>query len=137
MRRDAAIEDLLRSFYDAMRRGDADDVLLLIEDGPDFVGIGTDPAEWWLGKAEFARIVREQFAVAGNFAVREHAAEGYSEGSVGWVSDQAVLDLPEGGTTGIRFSAVAVRRDDGWKFVQLHTSIGVPNVEVLGLQLPQ
>lgn len=61
----------------------------------------------------------------------------YEEGPIGWVADNPTFE-PAGAGVRIpgRFTAVARREDGKWKFVQAHTSVGVPNEQLMGMALP-
>ena len=40
------------------------------------------------------------------------------------------MTLANGKTVALRWSAVLHRQDGEWEFVQIHSSIGVPNAEI-------
>ncbi|MGH8907603.1 MAG: nuclear transport factor 2 family protein [Egibacteraceae bacterium] len=135
MERCAEIEQLTRQIYDGMRHGDPDAVLGLIADADGIVWIGTDPKEWWTDYNALARAFHGQLEATGGFDIVGDP-RGYREGDVGWVADQASIRLPDGTEILIRLTAVAHREAGVWRFVQCHASIGVPNEEALGQELP-
>ena len=60
----------------------------------------------------------------------------YREGSVGWTADRPTLRLPGGAEIPLRMTTVFHQEGGEWKMVQFHTSIGVPNTESVGIDLP-
>lgn len=60
---------------------------------------------------------------------------GWQEGSAGLFVDEPTYFFPGGaGSMRTRLTAVLHRRDDRWKIVHMHVSVGVPDEEVIDLQ---
>ena len=76
----------------------------------------------------FAAISRGDASVVDRYVTPDET-EGYREGDVGWAATKLTVSFPDGKRIQSRWTAVLVRRD-GWKFVQTHASIAVPNEEV-------
>ena len=92
--------------------------------------VGTDPDEWFQGGELAAESLRGEVAGAGrDLTYTPDETEGYMEGDVGWAAGRLTVSSPDGKRIQSRWTAVLVRRD-GWKFVQTHASIAVPNEEV-------
>lgn len=136
MRRLPEVEDLTRSIYDGLRRGDVDAVTRTISQEDGLVWIGTDPKEWWTSHETMVRVFRDQLEAMGGFDLVDADPQGYGEGDVGWVADQPALRLPDGTEVPLRITAAAHREAGLWCFVQWHVSIGVGNEEALGEDLP-
>ena len=51
------------------------------------------------------------------------------------MADKITVRLPDGTEVPFRFTGV-LRNEDGWKFVQVPFSLGVPNEEAVGEELP-
>jgi hypothetical protein len=60
----------------------------------------------------------------------------YQQGEVGWAVDHR-MRFRVGEQEGPFRMTVVYRREDGiWKMVHFHSSIGVPNEDALGVELP-
>lgn len=95
--------------------------------------IGTDPAEWWLGRAAhviWARQIRE----VGPFPVRATEIDAWEEGTVGWAAVKESIDW-EGRTLESRATYVLHLERDEWKIVQVHWSFPTANTETFGRAL--
>jgi len=124
------LEELVRAWFAAASSGDASLVDLHVSTRPEARLIGSDPTEWLAGPAiaEFLRGEAERSA--GNATFTPSETEAYREGAVGWASTRLTITLPDGGSVSPRWSAVFLREDDTWRFVQTHASIAVPNDEI-------
>jgi len=127
---------LVQRMYAAQAAGDVDWLSALLSDSDDALTIGTDPAEWWEG-AQIRERWRAQLA-AGMGEARMTATRllAIEEGDVGWVADEPQVVLPDGTTLMMRATAVFHREDGEWRLVQGHSSLGVPNADSLGMDLP-
>src|SRR5690349_11124310 len=97
--------------------------------------IGTDDAEWWDSQESLRRALQAQGQeLQGARATVTHA-EGWAEGSVGWGAARFEVAFADAPPAPLRFTATAVRDDGGWKIVQGHVSVGVPNEETVGKEL--
>jgi hypothetical protein len=67
---------------------------------------------------------------AGAVEFRPCDTEAFAVGNVGWAATRLTITLPDGKRVTPRWTAVLVREDDVWKFVQTHASIAVPNDQV-------
>jgi len=125
------LEDLVRTWFDAASSGDASVVDRLVSARPEVRLIGSDPAEWLSGGEDIARFLRGEVEGAGgvvSFSPSE--TEAFSEGTVGWATTRLTITMPDGRSVSPRWSSVFHREDDGWRFVQTHASIGIPNDEI-------
>lgn len=137
MKRSPEIESLVREFYDTMKRGDADGVADLIAQGDTVLGIGTDPTEWWEGHAKVASVWKAQMeAMGGGIELVGGNPRAQESGEVGWFADQVSFLLPDGTQVPTRLTGVAIRDEGRWRLVQSHISIGIPNEEAVGKELP-
>jgi hypothetical protein len=97
------------------------------------LGIGTDPNEWWTDLSVVNDVLKAQ-AQAG-IKVASGNLIAWREGTVGWSADRARFVLADGSEVPCRLTCVFHQEGGAWKMVQMHASIGVPNVEALGVDV--
>jgi hypothetical protein len=61
--------------------------------------------------------------------------EAYVEGDLGWFADRPRFVLLDGTEVPFRHTGVFRREGGEWKLVQAHTSLGIPNEDVIGFEL--
>jgi ketosteroid isomerase-like protein len=137
MQESQELRRVVESMYAAMMEGNADWVAGKLSDSDATLVIGSDPGEWWEG----GRTVRQMWAAQlqaglGGAKLEPRRLQAYEEGDVGWVADEPRMVLPNGGQATMRMTAVFRREDGDWKCVQSHASIGVPNRDAIGMELP-
>ena len=130
MKRSQELEALIAAWFEAASRGDGSLVDRYVSSDEGNRLIGSDPDEWLSGSAVAAFLRGEAEGSAGNVSFTPSEAEAYEEGTVGWATSRLTITLPDGKYVKPRWSAVFHREDDGWRFVQTHASIAVPNDEV-------
>ena len=136
MQQSAELREILLGFYRAVSTGDISSIERMISSDNATLTIGTDPQEWWRGEDVY-RAFREQLkAMGGKMKVKPGDPEAYEKGEVGWVADRPSFVLPDGTETPFRLSAVFVKERGSWKAIQTHASMGVPNIESMGKELP-
>jgi ketosteroid isomerase-like protein len=136
MSRSDEITAVMQEFFRALRAGDAAAIEALIASGDDTLMIGSDPDEWWTGSQKVSSVFREQLQqMGGSVPFDVQQVDGHAAGSVGWAAARATLPLPDGGGASFRITCVFERDGGGWRLVQGHASIGVPNEEALGQEL--
>jgi hypothetical protein len=62
-----------------------------------------------------------------SFLIEPRDPQGRIEGSMGWETDEPILDVPSTGKIRVRRSAVFRFEDGEWRLVMSHLSIGVPD----------
>lgn len=134
MERSAELESAVAGFYEGLQAGDVDWLDRSLHDAATW--IGTDPHEWWIGKAEVLRACREQSeALGGGIPVELGETEGFAAGDCGWFAGR-ISFLIEGETIPARHSGTLVREGGEWRLAQLHWSLGVANEWAIGGDLP-
>jgi hypothetical protein len=96
--------------------------------------VGTDPDEWWTDIAGLSRTLVAQRQAGITMIPGEPLA--YQEGDSGWAVDRGMRFRVGDREGTFRFSVVYRREDGEWKMVHFHSSIGVPNTEAVGVELP-
>ena len=131
MQRSPELEDLVSRWFDAATRGDASVVDAFVSSDPDTCVIGSDPDEWIRGGDAVVDFLRNEVTNAGGqVRFSPEGTQAFEEGDVGWMTTRLTITLPDGGQVTPRWSSVAHREGDTWRFVFTHASIGVPNDEV-------
>jgi hypothetical protein len=106
-----------------------------ISSEPGVLVIGSDPDEWWDEPEKLTRVVAAQADELQGVVSKVVHSEGWTEGQMGWGAARVELAVPDGPATTMRLTATYARRDGGWKIVQAHASVGVPNEETTGQEL--
>jgi hypothetical protein len=137
MERCEAAERVMNEILDSFEQGDVGLFERHFTSGPEPVVIGTDPAEWWQGSDEVMRAMGAQIAEmkAAGIGIERGKVRAYREGPVAWASDKAAFKLPDGTVVPIRITAVLTGDDGRWKLVQWHSSVGVANKEIVGVEI--
>ncbi len=125
------VEQVVRDMLDAVARSDVEAIGRGTSREPGVVGIGSDAHEWAEGYDDIMRIWSESTPDAElGVKIGLDEVKGYREGSVGWASGRGYFEL-EGKRVPVRMTIVVHEEDGGWKAVQSHASIGVPNDQML------
>jgi SnoaL-like domain len=136
MERSDEVRDLMLRLGEGMAAGDRS-LIDELSGSSDLLVIGTDPAEWWEGERARAAS-RAQVDVFEDTLKLEPVghAQGFVEGTVGWAAEEFTMTSPVGAGIGVRLTGVWHRDADAWKLIQWHASIGVPNEDSFGEDLP-
>lgn len=127
MKRSAEIEQLTRDFIAALERGDIAFIERTTSREPGVVAIGSDPNEYATDYERIIRLMSESTPGAGlQIHVRLNQIRGYEHGEVGWGDGTGAFEHDRESVE-VRFTLVLLREKDGWRVVQSHASIGVPN----------
>ncbi|MEA2496774.1 MAG: hypothetical protein QOJ29_4685 [Thermoleophilaceae bacterium] len=133
MERSNDAEEALEQIYKALQAGDVDALSDYLDE--DIVLIGTDPEEWWEGKADAVRIFRAQAEeLGGGFPIDGGQPTAFAAGEIAWFSNRPAF-IVDGERVPCRHTGVLRRTDGGWRLVSSHISIGVANEEALGGEL--
>jgi class 3 adenylate cyclase len=130
------IRRVIHRWLIAIRDGDTDGAVARISDHPGLLAIGTDGQEWF-HPADLP-VLRRQLEETGGFRITWDEIEAWEEGSVGWAATKMTIrSLDESETASLVRSSWVLHLERGdWKIVQSHWSMGVANVEMLGIELP-
>jgi ketosteroid isomerase-like protein len=131
------VRRVVEAYAQAVSTGDLETAGGLIDGGEEVLIIGTDPDEWWKGRDRVMSVYRAQQAEMGTqVSVSSFELDTALEiGEAGWFAGRILITGPDGGVP-VRVSGVARRRDDDWRIVHLHVSVGAENEETLGMELP-
>lgn len=128
MEESAGVREAMLRYYDRASAGDAASFDQLVSREQASMIIGTAPNEWHGDRDGWKAAFPPQGLRVGAGDLRA-----YEEGSVGWLADQPSFVLPDGTAVRTRATAVMRREDGGWKLVQAHVSIAVPDEQAVEL----
>jgi class 3 adenylate cyclase len=130
------IEAVVKRLFQALGSGDWGTMSNLLARDQGLRYIGTDFEEWWQG-ADIATVIGHHLVDAPDFDlwIADDDVEGYSKGNVGWGAARGHLRFGDRETVDIRHTAVFVLEAGYWRIVQVHNSVGRPNMEVTGVEL--
>ncbi len=126
------IRRVIERWMVANAEGEGDAVLGRVSDHPGILAIGTDADEWWRGHER--AVWRHQLEETGGFPVTWEAIEAWEEGTVGWAGLKLTFHGPEQSFDGRGTFVLHLERGER-KIVQVHWSLPIANVEVLGRAL--
>lgn len=127
MQRSPEIEQLMRDLVTAIDRGDAASAVGKLSAEPGAVLIGTSPDEYTRTRETMQHLL-EDSTPQGSAQIHVGLDEvcGYEEGDVAW-ADSTGTFRHDDEAVDVRFTGVFRREQGGWRCVQAHSSIGVPN----------
>jgi len=125
------IEQVLRDTVDAIVKSNLEEIGQRTSRDPCVLTIGSDAGEWGEGYEQIMQL----FSASGpegehGVTVGLDDVKAFREGSVGWTAAHGYFEI-EGTRVPVRLTAVFHEEDGGWKAVQSHASIGVPNESML------
>lgn len=135
MERSTELSEIVLSFYQAMEAADEGYVSSFFAHEEGALAIGSDPNEWIAGYDAITRVVGAQFREMKGIQIKPGNVEAYSAGNTGWAADRFGLQFPNGLTLPFRVTMTFHNQADGWKAVQMHMSLGVPNEDAIGFAL--
>jgi ketosteroid isomerase-like protein len=126
---------LLDSIYASMSSGDASAYLASL--GEDVVTIGTDEAEWWVGRDALTPVMEAQLKEMSEAGITFTSGEPVvsEAGDVAWLADRPTIHLPDGSSQQLRATFVASREGDRLVVRQMHLSAPASNEEVVQMAL--
>lgn len=137
MERCEAAERVVNEILDSFQQGDVGLFERHLAAGAETLVIGTDPAEWWQGSEDAMRAIGAQILEmkAAGIGIGGGEVRAYREGPVAWASGKASFMPDDGPGVPIRITAVLTGDGGTWKLVQWHSSVGVANKEVVGVEI--
>lgn len=132
-RRSPEIEALVSRALEAFTTGDPTPLRRIVDPRQDFVGIGTDPTEWWDAET-FLPVMEAQLEEMAGMNLQILHLEGWELDRTGWAAARLRATLTDIEIE-MRFTTVLTLDAGLWRIVQWHASEGVPNEESLGFSL--
>jgi ketosteroid isomerase-like protein len=134
MERNAEVEAAATAMLEAMQRGDATVATGLMASDLSAV-IGTDDGEWWEGRDASSAAMAAQLEAMGGFPLNIEHLRGYGAEGFGWFETRGSVAVDDGSVS-VRMTGALRREADGWKFLQIHASVGTPNADLGMPDLP-
>jgi hypothetical protein len=128
MQESAAVTQAWLRFCDGVSQGRVSDFDDIVSAEATLI-IGTAPGE----NVSDRQSMRFGFETEG-VTLQSRSAQGFEEGSLGWVVDEPRLGFPDGSGMDCRLTAIMRNEAGTWRLVHAHFSVGVPDDEVVGLQ---
>jgi ketosteroid isomerase-like protein len=132
MQESAELKDLYIRLCEAQTNGEYSFFEKYFSQKDGVLAIGTDPSEWWAGYDTITKVFKAQLKEVSGVQVLADLPLAYSDGSIGWVAGKPTIKLPDGAEIPARLTAVFQREAEGWKIVQWHFSLGIPNEDSIG-----
>ena len=129
MARSTQVRDTMLEMYAHMLAGESDEANELISRDPALVFIGS--AGEWIDDQDALRAGKQ---VPGEGLVAGPNPIGYANGDVGWFADQPSWHFADGTSAEMRLTAVLQHEDPGWRIVNVHMSVAVPDDQCVMLQ---
>ena len=123
------IRDTVLQMYRHMLAGEGDEANELISRDPALVFIGS--AGEWIDDQDTLRAGKQ---VPGEGLVAGPNPIGYANGDVGWFADQPSWHFADGTSAEMRLTAVLQHEAVGWRIVNVHMSVAVPDDQCVMLQ---
>jgi hypothetical protein len=123
------IRDTMLELYRRMLAGEADEANDLISRDPALVFIGS--AGEWVDDQETLRAGTQE---AGEGLVAGPSPVAYADGDMGFFADQPMWLFADGTKAEMRLTAVLRREEPGWRVINVHMSVAVPDDQCVMLQ---
>ncbi len=122
---------VISKMWESFVQGDHNMFAETMAQDSDMVTFGTDASERWVGWDDLQKSVKNQFDAFNILNVkRMHKKLNLSNsGEVAWFSEivdwEFLLDGKKQIIKGVRYTGVMEKRENEWKIVQFHSSVGV------------
>ena len=123
------IAETMREFFRRMLAGEAEAANDLISRDPALVFIGS--AGEWVDDQATLRSGKQE---PGEGMIPGLAPQAWARGDVGYYVDRPTWLFADGSRAEMRLSAVLQREAGGWRIVQVHQSVAVPDDQCVMLQ---
>jgi ketosteroid isomerase-like protein len=132
MQESTELKDMYTRLCEAQTKGDYSFFEKYFSRNDGVLAIGTDPTEWWAGYETITEVFTAQLKEVQGVQVLADTPLAYSDGSIGWVAGKPIIKLSDGAEIPARLTAVFQKETEGWKIVQWHFSLGIPNEDAIG-----
>ena len=128
------LASVARRWVDAMNRRDYATAANLFLRSAHGRYVGSDSHEWWLGPEYIDAYEAHQNEMPG-YVIDIEEVEAFHAGDIGWAAVRTTTTYEGFEPRQLRFTFVFVLEEGFWRIAQTHTSIAVPNVEIMGVEM--
>ena len=136
VRRSPEVEAVFRRVWRAFVDGSEAAMRNLMSGDAGFRMILSADDQWFAGPG-LAPMFAERGRVMDVERLEIERLEAYEKGDVGWVAAEVTVTTRSGISGTFRTTATLVVEDGVWKAIQVHTSVGVPQADVFGVELDE
>jgi class 3 adenylate cyclase len=129
----AELAAVTRRYLGAFARGDTATLLNLFSRTEHISLIGSDPAEWMVGRT-LLPLLEAQFHELAGLRIDVDEVHAWSHGDIGWSMTSSTVHFGAHSSL-MRWSLVFALEDGTWRIIHNHNSAGLTNEEVLGTTL--
>jgi adenylate cyclase len=134
MERSRELRGLVLALYRDWAARDPAYVEVFAEDDETIV-IGTDEEEFIAGGRQARALLRQQLGELGRFTIEAGRLDAFVNGDMGFVVDDPGYAFEHGPAGRARCTVIFERRENEWRCVHFHMSVGQPNEVVVGRRL--
>ena len=122
---------IIEKMWNSFEKGDHKMFAETMAQDSDMITFGTDASERWDGWDELQNSVKKQFQAFDILNVKRMNKNIHfsKSGEVAWFSEivdwEFLVDGQKQVVKGVRYTGVMEKREDGWKIVQFHSSVGI------------
>ena len=120
--------EVVRSYFEALTARDADRLVEMMSSAEYFLKIGTDDGEVVKGGKNASAYYRDHVAKTEDFSITFEELDVQERGQTAWFYTSQTWRLKWEGEyeeVAMRMTGVLEQEAGGWKFVQIHASVGI------------
>jgi class 3 adenylate cyclase len=134
MRESAELRAVILRLLNAAAQRDGATFANMFARSPGSRYIGTDPEEWWNGVG-FVEALPRHVDKWPPIHIEIGETEAFEAGEFGWGASRVITTWGDADPVPVRFSFVFTLESGIWRIAQMHSSVGVPNVDWVGVEL--
>lgn len=109
----------------------------IVSDDPSVRMILASDDQWYIGGSTVASVLAQRSKLLGLQRVEFDRIEAYEAGDFGWAAAELTTAIGDNEPVVFRNTASFILDEGVWRLVQIHTSIGVPQADVYGIELDE
>jgi adenylate cyclase len=134
VRRSPEVEAVFRRLWRAFVEGSEAAFRNLLSNDAGFRIILSADENWYAGP-DLAPMFAERGRLMDVERLEFERLEAYEKDDVGWVAAEVTVTMRSGRSATFRTTTALIVEDGMWKAIQIHTSVGVPQADVFGVEL--
>jgi adenylate cyclase len=109
----------------------------IVSDDPSVRMILASDDQWYSGGATVASVLAQRSRILGLQRAEFDRIEAFEAGDFGWAAAELTTTIGDNEPIVFRNTASFVLDDGIWRLVQIHTSVGVPQADVVGVEVDE